>query len=62
MDMTGWTKYDGTGQPVPDETVVEIFFRWESVGICSSTPERADHYDWYWYGVDGDILYYKVVD
>ena len=62
MDMTGWTKYDGTGQPVPDGTVVEIFLR-QVIG-WDSTPERAECCNWDWKNdnTDGDILYYKVIE
>ena len=66
MDMTGWTKYDGTGQPVPDGTVVEIFLRCEVRRGWASDPAIAEEWAWGWDWIecyaDYDILYYKVIE
>lgn len=62
MDMTGWTKYDGTGQPVPDGTVVEIFIGREVRLGWMSDPAIAEEWDWIKRNTDRDILYYKVID
>ena len=64
MDMTGWTKYDGTGQPVPDGAVVEIFLRCETGRRWASNPAIAEEWNWDWVErkTDSDILYYKVIE
>lgn len=54
-----WIEYDGSGQPVQDETVVELLFYDERESqVFDSQPDVADNWGW----EDENIVAYRIVD
>lgn len=57
MEPFQWIEYDGTGQPVSDETLVAIWCRGETFDTYEHCVRPAA--DWNW-SDKGGILYYAV--
>ena len=56
----GFIPYDGSGQPVADDVVVDVFLR---DGDVSEEPEEAEGWDWSIAKTnnDGDIIAYRII-
>ena len=59
-----WVEYDGSGQPVEDDVLVEVVMVEERRGrVCRPGALKAE--DWFWgaraYDASNDIVAYKVV-
>ena len=65
--MSEWIKYEGEGQPVPNETLVNWRYQnqeeeegpfWYNDDVAAP----AEELDWNIEGKTGDITYYRVVE
>lgn len=60
-DSGEWIEYDGSGQPVEDDIMVEILMRWErKEERCNPEKFLALEFAWSNSGYDSDIVAYKV--
>ena len=62
LDDSGeWIEYDGSGQPVEDDVVVEVLLRCErEEGHYYRKQDHAWEYYWQWDDHESDIVAYKV--
>ena len=63
MQANEWIDYDGSGQPVDDEVMVDVMTRFE-VDFCvfESDPQVACSWEWRGGFGDNEIVKYKVVE
>jgi hypothetical protein len=56
-----WVRYDGKGQPVPNNVLVDVMLVNEIEFGRVASPGLSQDWDWAIAGNDGDIIAYRVV-
>lgn len=59
----GWTRFDGTNQPVDLDALCEVVtVRQSEANDWEFYPDRVENWDWSIEGNEGDIIAFRIVE